>query len=142
MEEKKMSQYPIPAVGVFVFHENGIYMIKKGRGIFKDQWCTPGGKIEFGEDIINTVHREVLEETNLEIENIKFITYEQTIEYDDSGNITRHFVFFNFQATVKSGIPVAADDAAEIKLIPLDDLSKIDLSAPTIRTFKLLGIFN
>lgn len=136
-----MSQYPIPAVGVFVFHENGIYMIKKGRGIFKDQWCTPGGKIEIGEDIIDTVHREVLEETSLEIENIKFITYEQTIEYDGCGNVSRHFVFFNFQATVKAGIPVAADDAAEIKLIPLGELSKIDLSAPTIRTFKLLGIY-
>lgn len=136
-----MSQYPTPAVGVFIFHEDGIYMIKKGRGIFKDQWCTPGGKIEYGEEIIETVHREVLEETNLEIENIKFITYEQTIEHDDDGNITRHFVFFNFQATVKSGIPIASDDAAEIKLIPLNNLRKIDLSAPTIRTFKLLGVY-
>lgn len=140
-EEKKMSQYPIPAVGVFVFYKNGIYMIKKGRGIFKGQWCTPGGKIEYGENMIDTVHREVLEETNLEIENIKFITYEQTIEHDDYGNISRHFVFFNFQATVKSGTPIAADDAVEIKLIPLDKLPEIDLSAPTIRTFKLLGIF-
>ena len=136
-----MNQYPIPAVGVFIFHENGIYMIKKGRGIFKNQWCTPGGKIEYGEDIIDTVHREVLEETNLEIENIKFITYEQTIERDEKGNVSRHFVFFNFQATVKSGIPLAADDAAEIRLIPLDELQKIDLSAPTIRTFKMLGIY-
>lgn len=136
-----MSQYPIPAVGVFLFYENGIYMIKKGRGIFKDQWCTPGGKIEYGENIIDTVHREVLEETNLEIENIKFITYEQTIEYDDCGSVSRHFVFFNFRATVKSGIPIAADDAAKIKLISLDELRKINLSAPTIRTLKLLGIY-
>lgn len=136
-----MSQYPIPAVGVFIFHENGIYMIKKGRGIFKDQWCTPGGKIEYGEDILDTVKREVLEETSLEIENIKFMTYEQTIEYDSNGNISRHFVFFNFQAIVKSGIPIANDDAAEIKLIPLVELSNINLSAPTIRTLKQLGIY-
>lgn len=136
-----MSQYPIPAVGVFVFHENGIYMIKKGRGIFKGQWCTPGGKIEYGENIIDTVHREVLEETNLEIENIKFITYEQTIECDEKNNVNKHFVFFNFRATVKSGTPIAADDAAEIRLIPLEELRNIDLSAPTIRTFKMMGIY-
>lgn len=140
-EEKRMSQYPIPAVGVFVFHENGIYMIKKGRGIFKDQWCTPGGKIEYGENIMDTVHREVLEETNLEIENIKFITYEQTIEYDEKANVSRHFVFFNFRATVKAGNPIAADDAVEIRLIPLEELRNIDLSAPTIRTFKMMGIY-
>ena len=136
-----MKRYPIPAVGVFIFHDEGIYMIKKGRGIFENQWCTPGGKIEYGENIIDTVHREVLEETGLEIENIKFITYEQTVEHDTTGEVSRHFVFFNFQATVKSGIPVAADDAAEIRWIPLSELKKIDLSEPTIRTFKLLGIY-
>ena len=106
-----------------------------------DQWCTPGGKIEYGENIMDTVHREVLEETNLEIENIKFITYEQTIEYDEKANVSRHFVFFNFRATVKAGNPIAADDAAEIRLIPLEELRNIDLSAPTIRTFKMMGIY-
>lgn len=136
-----MNSYPIPAVGVFVFQGNSIFMIKKGRGIFENQWCTPGGKIEYGENIIDTVHREVLEETNLEIENVKFITYEQTIEYDDQGQVSRHFVFFNFRATVKSGTPIAADDAAEVRLIPFEKLKSIDLSAPTIRTFELLGIY-
>lgn len=133
-----MNKHPIPAVGVFIFYENGIYMIKKGRGIFNNQWCTPGGKIEYGENIIDTVHREVLEETNLEIENIKFITYEETIEYDENDNIKRHFVFYNFQATVKSGEAIASDDALEIKLIPLSELQNFDLSAPTKRTLKLL----
>lgn len=136
-----MNNHPTSAVGVFIFHDNGIYMIKKGRGIFKGQWCTPGGKIEYGEDIIDTVHREVLEETNLEIENIEFITYEQTIEYDKNGNIQRHFVFFNFKATVKSGIPIAADDASEIQLIPFNELKDLELSAPTIRTFRKLNIY-
>lgn len=133
--------YPIPAVGVFVFHKNGIYMIKKGRGIFEGQWCTPGGKIEYGEDILDTVRREVLEETNLEIENINFVTYEQTIEYDEKNNVSRHFVFFNFKATVKSGNPIAADDASEIQLIPINELKSINLSSPTIRTLKRLGIY-
>ena len=137
-----MRQFPIPAVGVFIFHENGIYLIRKGRGIFKSQWCTPGGKIEFGEEILDTVHREVLEETNLEIENVEFITYEQTIEYDENNEVKRHFVFYNFKATVKSGDPKAADDAAEIRLIPISELKNMDLSAPTIRTFKLLGVYN
>lgn len=136
-----MNKYPVPAVGVFIFHESGIYLIKKGRGIFESQWCTPGGKIEYGENIIDTVHREVLEETNLEIENIKFITYEQAIEYDRNSNISRHFVFFNFQATVKSGVPIAADDATEIRLFPLNEIQNIDISAPTIRTFRILGIY-
>lgn len=135
-----MKQYPVPAVGVFIFYNSGLYLIKKGRSIFKGQWCTPGGKIEYGENILDTVHREVREETGLEIDNVKFITYEQTIEKDKNGGVYRHFVFFNFQANIKSGIPSAADDAAEICWFPLDKLKGLDLSDPTIRTLRLLGI--
>ena len=80
-------QYPIPAVGVFIFHDESLYLIKKGRGIFKDKWIIPGGKIEYGETILETVEREVKEETNLLIDNIEFITNEQTIEYDEYNNI-------------------------------------------------------
>lgn len=136
-------QYPYPAVGVFILHNDGIFLIKKGRSIFEGQWCTPGGKIEYGEDIISTVHREVYEETNLEIDNIEFITYEQTIEYNSDGNVSRHFVFFNFKACIKSGSvinPIAADDAKEIKWIPFTELKTLNLSAPTIRTFMKMGI--
>lgn len=138
-----MSQYPIPAVGVFIFSQGGLYLIKKGRGIFEGKWCTPGGKIECGEEILDTVHREVKEETNLDIDNIEFITYEQAIERTNEGVINRHFVFFNFKATIpqNSNIsPIAADDATQIELIPLEQLNNYDLSDPTVRTLKMLGI--
>lgn len=135
-----MNAHPIPAVGVFILDGNGIYLIKKGRGIFQNQWCTPGGKIELGETIIETAHREVLEETSLRINDLTFITYEEAVEYSIDGTISNHFVFFNFKAKVSDGIPVAADDATEIRLIPFDELSQYDISAPTIRTLKLLNI--
>ena len=136
--EKK---YPTPAVGVFIFQEDSLYLVKKGRGIFRDKWITPGGKIEYGETILDAVEREVKEETNLNIDDIEFITYEQTIEYDEYNDVKRHFVFFNFKAKVKSGNPVANDDATDIKLVPLEKLHEMDINEPTIRTLKLMGMY-
>ena len=136
-----MNNYPLPAVGVFIFKGNAIYLVKKGRGIFTDKWITPGGKIEYGEYILDTVHREVKEETNLDICNIEFVTYEQTIEYDDNHNVVRHYVFFNFKANAMDGHPIANDDAAEIKLVPFSELKNLDINEPTIRTLKSMGIY-
>lgn len=130
---------PIPAVGVFIMDQNGIYLIKKARGIFKDEWCTPGGKIEYGEDIISALKREVREEINISIDNIQFITYEESVQRDERGDIIFHFVFFNFKATYCSGDFVASDDALEVKYINFRELSNYIVSAPTIRTLKLLN---
>ena len=131
--------YPFPAVGVFIFQDESIFLIKKARGIFKGQWCTPGGKIEYGEKILDTVNREGYEETNLILKNIRFITYEETIEKCNN-DIKYHFVFFNFAAEVISGIPKAADDASEIKLIKLNEIYKYSISEPTLRTLRLLKL--
>lgn len=135
-----MKQYPIPAVGVIVEREGKILLIKKGRGIFLNQWCIPGGKIELGEQINETIKREILEETCLEVDYPEFVTYQETIERDIDGNVNRHFVFFNFKVQYISGTPKAQDDAKEIGFFDILELQNMDISLPTIKTFKLMGI--
>jgi len=67
-------QHPNVRVGV------GIFVIKKGKFVMgkrkgshgEGSWSVPGGHLEFGEDFEDTARREVKEETNLDIKNIKF----------------------------------------------------------------------
>ncbi|CAG0939382.1 diadenosine hexaphosphate hydrolase (ATP-forming) [Candidatus Brocadiaceae bacterium] len=133
-----MRKYPIPAVGVVIENGDEILLIKKGRGIFKGQWCIPGGKIECGEQIIETIHREVFEETNVYVSNPQFITFQEYIDKQISEKL-KHFVFFNFKVNYVKGEPKANDDAEEAKFFTKETIAKLNLSEPTIKTFKVLG---
>jgi 8-oxo-dGTP diphosphatase len=69
----------------------------KGEGT----WTMPGGKVDFGETIINAAIREVKEETNIDIkkDGIKIIS----ISDDIKDNV--HFVTIGFLCELFSGIP-------------------------------------
>ncbi len=53
----------------------GAIIEKKGKILLQhrtdeDNWCIPGGVMEMGEKFEETVRREVLEETGLELRNL------------------------------------------------------------------------
>lgn len=59
-------------VGVFVF-KDGKFLIGQRRGSHgTEHWSVPGGHIEFGESFAETATREVMEETGLAIQNVRF----------------------------------------------------------------------
>ena len=47
--------------------DNKFLILKRKSGIHEEKWSFPGGKSEKGEDILETLKREVKEETNLNI---------------------------------------------------------------------------
>lgn len=65
---------PQPRVGVGVFIiRDGKFLVQQRRGSHGEgTWSLPGGHLEYGETPEATAHREVLEETGCEIENIRF----------------------------------------------------------------------
>jgi len=134
-----MAEHPMAAVGVVVVRGNEILLIKKGRGLFAGQLCIPGGRIEIGESIKETVHREIREELNIIVSEPEFITYEEHIERDEHGNVVRHFVFFNFKVHYLSGDPIPGDDACDVVPVSRNELSEVSLSAPTVRTLRAMG---
>lgn len=62
-------------IGVYglILNEDKVLLIKKGRGPYTGKYDLPGGKIEFGETQIETLKREIHEETGLCCENIKLM---------------------------------------------------------------------
>lgn len=69
-------------VGVFVF-KNGKFLIQKRQGSHGEgAWSCPGGHLEYGESFEETARREVKEETNLNIKNVRFgaITNDQFVD--------------------------------------------------------------
>jgi 8-oxo-dGTP diphosphatase len=59
-------------IGVFVF-KNGKFLMGRRKGSHGDgSWSIPGGHLEYSESFEDTARREILEETNLNIKNIRF----------------------------------------------------------------------
>src|SRR5581483_8572215 len=74
-------------LGVFIFKDGKFLMGKRigkhGRG----SWSVPGGHMEFAETFEQTAMREVMEETGLKINNVRFGAVTNNI-FKDEGKHT------------------------------------------------------
>src|SRR5690554_5947302 len=85
-------RFPQAIVGALIFNERNQLFLMRSSGKYGDQWIIPGGKVDFGETIIDALKREIREETQLELENIRFAGVRELIETD------RHFIFLEHTA--------------------------------------------
>ncbi|HEX6286037.1 MAG TPA: NUDIX hydrolase [Acidimicrobiia bacterium] len=122
----RRSDLPVVGVGAVVFDDEGrILLIERGREPQKGLWAVPGGKVEYGEEMREAVRREVAEETGLEIDVGDVVWVGEIIDAEF------HLVLIDFEATVIGGQLQAADDAADVRWVSLDDASELPLT-PTM----------
>ena len=86
----------------------------------EDTWTPPGGKMEFGEKIIDSVKREILEETGVKAKDIELISITNDI-VPDSHFVTLGFLCKNFEGQPKVMEP---EEIVEWKWFSLDNLPK------------------
>ena len=67
-------------VAVVEFPDRRILLVKRRTVPFKGYWALPGGRVEAGETVEQTVVREVKEETGLDVEIVR-----KTGEYREKG---------------------------------------------------------
>lgn len=86
-------------------------------------WIVPGGHVEFGETIEDAARREIKEETNLDIEIVKFLGFKEAIhtKYD------YHTVIFFFLAKALNGIDL--DRATDKKVLDAKFFSREELKS-------------
>ena len=69
----------VEVVAAIIKKEDKIFITRRGYGEFIDMWEFPGGKVEEGETKEEALKREIKEELELHIENLKYLT---TVDYD------------------------------------------------------------
>lgn len=79
---------------------------------YGNSWCLRGGYVEYEESFIETAHREVFEETGIDIQ-LKGIVNVVSTHLDD----WHHTLVIVLLADLLAGQPVAGDDLAELKWI-------------------------
>jgi O-acetyl-ADP-ribose deacetylase (regulator of RNase III)/ADP-ribose pyrophosphatase YjhB (NUDIX family) len=112
---------PFLTVDAIISSNGKVVIIKRSNPPFG--WALPGGFVDYGESLEDAVRREMKEETDLDLEDLK-----QFHTYSDPGRDPRfHTVCTVFTAKGK-GIPKAGDDAAGIKLINREELNDLDFA--------------
>jgi 8-oxo-dGTP diphosphatase len=116
---------PVPqvCVGAIAVFDDAILLVRRGRGPAQGTWSVPGGRVEAGESLAEAVVRELSEETGLAGVCDSFVGWAERIGTD------HHYVILDFSVTIMSdGEPVAGDDAAEVRWVPLADVAALSLA--------------
>jgi 8-oxo-dGTP diphosphatase len=119
---------PIVGVGAIVIRHGKILLEKRSNDPGKGKWSVPGGKVEIGETLEQTVIREVKEETGLTVRAPVIIDAVSQISLDKKGEVKYHFVIIDYLVSYERGEAQAASDAAALEWVPLDGVEEKDLT--------------
>ena len=106
-----------PTNGKVVFQYRSPERYKKWSG-----YAFPGGHIEEGESLVESVIREVYEETGLTIADPKLVAVKDW-SLDDGGR----YIVFCYKATKFTG-QLRSSEEGEVSWVKKDQLEKLDLS--------------
>ncbi len=105
---------PYLAVDAIIDYEGQIVLVKRKNPPVG--WALPGGFVEYGEAVETAIEREVKEETGLD-----FWDYEQWRVFSHPSRDPRHHTVTVCFTGQGKGKLEAATDAAEVKLLDLDE---------------------
>lgn len=100
---------PRVGVGAFITDATGrLLLVKRLRAPEAGCWGLPGGKVDFGERLVETVAREILEEVGVEIAVGDLICIVDQIDLEAG----THWVAPTYRAMILSGEPVNREPQA------------------------------
>jgi 8-oxo-dGTP diphosphatase len=122
-------------IGVSVFalivnNKNQVLLIKRHE---RNYWERPGGKVEFGEDTISALKREVLEETGIQIQINGVMDINEQIESK------KHWIGFHYMAEYKKGSAriIEPKKHEAVKWFDIDKLPKLSpVSTRILKRYK------
>ena len=125
-------KYPEPTVGALIFNQKGeVFLMTSPK--WKGKYVIPGGHIEMGETIEQALKREIKEETNLNIFNIQFISFQEFI-YGEGFHEKRHFIFLDYTCKTEDVEVVLNKEGSGYVWITIDEALKLSIDPYTKTT--------
>jgi phosphoglycolate phosphatase-like HAD superfamily hydrolase/ADP-ribose pyrophosphatase YjhB (NUDIX family) len=123
-------RHPVVTVGALIYNARGqVLMIRTHK--WSNLWGIPGGKTEYGETSEAALRREIKEETNLDVEDVRFVLVQDCIRSREFHR-EAHFVLLNY--TCRSAGQAAVrlnDEALEFRWVAPREALRLRLNEPT-----------
>ncbi len=94
-----MEKRPLVGLGVAVLKDGKVLLGKRKNSHGAGTWCFPGGHLEFGESFEDCARRETLEETGVNIKNVRL----GTVTNDIFEKEKKHYITVYMIAEHESG---------------------------------------
>ena len=112
-------KYPKIGIAAIITRSNKVLLIRRKGPHGTGTWSTPGGHLEFEEDLQQCAIRETREEVGLELSSVHFLGITNDI-FTESG---KHYITIWMEAAGFSGEPTAAArEVSDIGWFALDAL--------------------
>jgi ADP-ribose pyrophosphatase YjhB (NUDIX family) len=128
---------PLIGVGVVVFKDDRVLLIRRGKPPREGQWSLPGGRQRLGERIAATARREVAEEAGIEVEVGSLLDVVDSITRDEAGAVQYHYTLVDLLAEWRAGEARPGHDAAAVAWADPADLAPYGLWQETERVIGL-----
>ena len=104
-------EYPVPVVRLIIVNAEGKVLILKRHNseYATGQWCLPGGKVDYGETVDETVRKELREETSLTCTSAKFLFLQDSLPLE-AGKM--HCINLYFECTTAGEILLNEESSA------------------------------
>ena len=120
---------PFVGVGAVIVDDGRVLLVKRKYEPLAGQWSLPGGAVEVGETLEESIAREMVEETGLEIEVGPVIEVFDRITRDEDGRVRYHFVLVDYLCRPVGGALQAGSDVADAVFADPADLAPFHLTA-------------
>jgi 8-oxo-dGTP diphosphatase len=116
---------PIPAASAVLLQNGCVLLVQRGQAPNAGCWSFPGGKIKAGETVQQAALRELEEETGVQASAESILTVLDVMQHSGA-SLDYHYLLVVIYCHWRAGDPRGADDAADARWIPIEQLRRGD----------------
>lgn len=120
------SSHPVLVVRLIITDPGGRVLIlrRQNTSHASGEWCLPGGKVDYGETIEESIVKELREETSLTCVSSKFLVYQDSLPMKPGG---MHCINLYFECRVE-GTVLLNEESSDHAWISQADLPRYSLT--------------